>query len=98
MEQYLSACFKICTEKHTNCKFVIIQICSVHFLGIAHKDIEACFSDEKAVEYFKSQIMYAINISNISTFFNWLKGMLTITASQYKTMDVNIALKLKNKM
>lgn len=41
--------------------------------------------------------MYAVNISDFTKFFNWMKRMLIITGNKYKTKDVKDALNISKK-
>ena len=90
--QYISACYKLCTNKTNKCNFVVVQICSTHFLRIAFKDIAECLFEENVAEYLKKEFLYAINISDVKCFWIWIRRMLMIVGSKYKNLEIDVAL------
>lgn len=67
----------------------------IFYAYVALKDIDTYVFNEQAKQFFKQEMIYAININDINRFFDWIARMLIITGSKNKTLQVDNALKFK---
>lgn len=92
LEKYLEECYRSGQTGDKPENIVVIQICCAHFLRIAYKDIESSFTEEGPINFFKYQMIKAVNISSFEIFFSWLNNMFIILLTPNMTKEVETAL------
>uniref|UniRef100_A0A1A9UDP1 Ubiquitin-like protease family profile domain-containing protein n=1 Tax=Glossina austeni TaxID=7395 RepID=A0A1A9UDP1_GLOAU len=85
---YLHKCHNFLTQPGGNLEFLVVQLCYIHIIRMAQKDIATCFENQEVIDFYTKQIVWAIQISELAEFYSWVKGFFTILTQ--KNMDGRI--------
>jgi hypothetical protein len=93
ISEYLDYCYELITKKIDNPKFAVKSfLCSTHFIHMISKKTKKITENQKELSQIFNHLFSILqNSTSLSEFTAWLKDIIHLTGSEFKTKQYSIA-------